>query len=193
MAELLKVFERVPPLSLLRICNPDFAKYATEQLLQHSDDLDFVQDILSAAGDSKELNPLLNSVLAGFGRRKRYGRFKCGQLNLHFDQLRFAGTTTPSDEDLKATDVLSQGKQKTKETDSLSLCRYFQRRGGCRFSSENCRFTHKCIICDKPSHGAANCYSRNNSTNSSPTNSGANRRDERPPHPRFRRERANNT
>ena len=77
----------------------------SNHLLQHSDDLDFVQDVLKASGGSRELNPILNLVLVGFGRRRRYGRFKCGQLNLQFDQLRFADTKTPKDDDRKAKDI----------------------------------------------------------------------------------------
>ena len=47
------------------------------------------------------MNPILNSVLAGFGRRRRYDRFKCGQLNLHFNMLRFVITENDKDDDLK--------------------------------------------------------------------------------------------
>ena len=82
MAELLKILGKIPPLSLLSLCNPEVGKYVAEHLLQHSDDLDFVQDVLKTTAGSKELNPILHSVLAGFGRRRRYGRFKNGQLNL---------------------------------------------------------------------------------------------------------------
>ena len=105
MADLIKVFEKIPPVSLLHICKPEFAKYLSDHLLQHSDDLDFVQDVLTATGRSRELNPILNSVLAGFGRRRRCDRFKSGQLNLHFDQLRFASTKTVKDNDLMVTDL----------------------------------------------------------------------------------------
>ena len=114
VAELLKVFGKISPLSLLYICNPEIGKYVTEHLLQHGDDLDFVQDVLTATGVSKELNPILNSVLAGFGRRKRYGRFKCGQLNLHFDRLRFAETATENDNDEKSKRSHSKSSGKAK-------------------------------------------------------------------------------
>ena len=99
VAEVIKDFSKIPPLSLLQIFNPEIAKYVTEHLLQHSNDLDFVQDVLKAAGASKELNPILSSVVAGFARRRRQGRFKYGQLNIHFDRLRFADTATEKDHD----------------------------------------------------------------------------------------------
>ena len=71
-----------------------------EQLLQHADDLDFVQDTLTASGSSLQLNPLLNGVLAGFNRRRRHQRFKYGHRTLEFDRLRFAQTASDLDSDL---------------------------------------------------------------------------------------------
>ena len=106
---------------------------------------DILQDVLKAAGASKELNPILNSVVAGFGRRRRQGRFKCGQLNIHFDRLRFAETATEKDHDYKAKDLAKQIEEKAKTNASMSVCRYFQQRGGCRFGSSNCKFAHRCI------------------------------------------------
>ena len=68
-------------------------------MLQHADDLDFTQDVLTATGSNVEMNPTLNAVLAGFARRKRSGRFKDGQLNLEFDRLRYTSTVSPKDGD----------------------------------------------------------------------------------------------
>ena len=191
VAELLKIFAKIPPLSLLHLCNPDFGKYVTEHLLQHGDDLDFVQDILSAVGSSKELNPILNSVLAGFGRRKRQGRFKCGQLNLHFDRLRFAETATPEDNDMMAKDLTKKTPQQQRIPDHLNICKFFQKPGGCRFSSSDCRFVHRCVICNMTNHGAITCYTRTNSSGPEPARRRESQRQERPPNPRFRRGRAN--
>ena len=148
VAEVIKDFSKIPPLSLLQIFNPEIAKYVTEHLLQHSNDLDFVQDVLKAAGASKELNPILSSVVAGFARRRRQGRFKYGQLNIHFDRLRFADTATEKDHDYKAKDLEKQIEEKAKTNVSMSVCRYFQQRGGCRFGSKNCKFARRCITVD---------------------------------------------
>ena len=186
----MKVFGKIPPLSLLHICNPKIAKYVTEHLLQHGDDLDFVQYVLKATGASKELNPLLNSVVAGFGRRRRHGRFKRGQLNVHFDRLRFADTITENDDDLKVKDFVKNAKDKSKVTNPMSLCRYFQQRGGCRFGSRNCKFAHRCIICNMHGHGAITCQARGHSAASTTATAEESRR---PPNPRFRRERATTT
>ena len=186
----MKVFSKIPPLSLLHICNPEIAKYVTEHLLQHGNDLDFVQDVLKATGSSDELNPILNSVLAGFGRRRRQGRFKCGQLNIHFDCLRFAKTTTEKDHDYKPKDIVTQAEEKAKATGSMSTCRYFQQLGGCRFGSRDCKFAHRCIICNMFGHGAVTCQARRQRSASATSNAGVNRR---PPNPRHRRERAATT
>ena len=121
VAELLKVFGKIPPLSLLCLCNPEFGKYVSEHILQHADDLDFVQDILSATAVSTALNPILNSVIAGFGRRKSYRRFKYGQLNMHFDRLRYAESETKNDHDIKGKEA--QGTPKKRNVDSSLPCR----------------------------------------------------------------------
>ena len=76
-----------------------------KHLLQHGDNVDFVQDVLSAIGGNPELNPILNGVLAGFARRQRFGRFKCGQLRLDFDRLRYANKITPNDSNLVSKEV----------------------------------------------------------------------------------------
>ena len=191
VCELLIVFGKILPLSLLYICNPEFGKYMTNHLLQHSDDLDFIQDVLKATGGSRELNPILNSVLVGFGRRRRYGRFKCGQLNLQFDRLRFADTKTPKDDDRKAKDVGEKATQRTAgSTNLLSICRYFQQSQGCRFGSRDGRFAHRCSICNATGHGAITCQTRVRSMRAEPVEPQERRR---PPNPPTRRERASTT
>ena len=186
VAELLKVFGKIPPLSLLYLCNPEFGKYLSEHMLQHADDLDFVQDILSATAVSTALNPILNSVIAGFGRRKSYRRFKYGQLNMHFDRLRYAESETKNDHDIKGKEA--QGTPKKRNVDSSLPCRWFQKQGGCRFRTKMCLFAHKCTICDMPGHGAIKCRTRSSNT---ATESVAAEERRRPPNPRTRRERAN--
>ena len=167
-----------------------------EHLLQHGDDLDFVQDVLSATGGNPELNPILNAVLAGFARRKRSGRFKCGQLNLDFDRLRYANTSTPKDSDLAAKEVIQNSTGNNKVSDGSRSCNFFQRPAGCLFGA-NCKFQHQCVICGSQSHGAIACKTKKKSS-SNVKRTGEwkqaernQREQERPPHPRSRRERAN--
>ena len=163
----------------------------SNHLLQHSDNLDFVQYVLKATGGSGALNPILNSVLMGFGRRRRYGRFKSGQLNLQFDQLRFADTKTPKDDDRKAKDMGENAIQRTAgSTNLLSICRFFQQSQGCRFGSRDYRFAHRCAICNMTGHGAIACQTRGRSMRAEPVEP---QERQRPPNPRIQRERANTT
>ena len=164
-----------------------------DHLLQHGDDLDFVQDVLSATGGSMELNPILNSVLAAFSRRKTYGRYKCGQLNLDFDRLRYANTITPKDSDLQAKEVTQNQESKTDSNAGQGICKFFQQQAGCRFGL-TCRFSHSCVICNSADHGAMACVRRSDgnlqdSRHEGPSDNRSRR--ERPPNPRFRRARAN--
>ena len=194
-AELLKKLSQAPPLAVLRLCydqkNYDFS----EQLLQHADDLDYVQDILTTTGNSLQLNPMLNGVLAGFNRRRRQNRFKYGNSTLDFDRLRFAETASKLDSDLCATDVVGGTKEKKKDNKSNpgenanstsgAICRFYQKTAGCRRTK--CIYVHKCIICNRTGHGAVNCYARTKFKEEPVSTSQATRSDERPPDPRTRR------
>ena len=60
VAELLKKFGQAPPVAILELCFGRTEFNFTEKLLQHADDLDFVQDVLSAVGASNGINPVLN-------------------------------------------------------------------------------------------------------------------------------------
>ena len=153
-------------------------------MLQHADDLDFTQDVLTATGSNVEINPTLNAVLAGFARRKRSGRFKDGQLNLEFDRLRYASTVSPKDGDLQVPEQPKRWKQQE--------CKFFQRPGGCREGSR-CGYVHRCILCERQSHGASSCGTRTAPGTGVTIENRTNRARERPPNPRSRRERANNT
>lgn len=192
VAEMLKILGRIPPISTLQLCNPQAATWMKEHLLQHGDDLDYVQDVLTATGENTELNPILNGVLAGFARRKRHGRFKHGPLNLEFDRLRYANTATPKDSDL-ATLMASQKK---KQPDTNNSCHFFQQAVGCTYGM-GCRFKHKCVVCGKSSHGASDCPDAGRSSGrkrdrlDGRQEADTQREQERPPNSRKRRSRAN--
>ena len=162
-----------------------------EQLLQHADDLDFVQDTLTASGNSLQLNPLLNGVLAGFNRRRRHQRFKYGHRTLDFDRLRFAQTASDLDSDLFATEVRNARTNSTwQEKGSKSsgaICRFFNKPAGCR--RQKCIYSHRCIICNKTGHGAASCFTRQKLNNEELPPLEPTRSQERPPNPRTRRAR----
>ena len=184
---------RASPLAVLKLCFGTDKYDFPDCLLQLADDLDFTQDTLNAAGESLVLNPVLNGVLAGFNRRRRYSRFKYGHHTLELDRLRFAHTVSEKDSDLFATEV-KKNRKAGKSTGFTTLCTFFQRAGGC--SQNNCLFSHKCSICSKPNHGAVDCFSRRQNGNRTKKRQDPKTREdtmqepEKPPHPRFRRARA---
>ena len=130
MAEFIKQLGRASPLAVLKLCFGTDKYDFPDCLLQLADDLDFTQDTLNAAGESLELNPVLNGVLAGFNRRRRYSRFKYGHHTLELDRLWFAHTVSEKDSDLFATEV-KKNRKAGKSTGFTTLCTFFQRAGGC--------------------------------------------------------------
>ena len=158
-------------------------------MLQHADDLDFVQDTLTATGGATQLNPILNGVLAGFNRRRRHGRFKFGHQTMEIDRLRFANTASELDSDRSATEGKGRKQSKSSRTSeaptSNAMCRFFQKTGGCRRWA--CSYRHRCVICGDAGRGAVICQKR---MYKPPLNS--NQSPERPPNPRTRRARAIN-
>ena len=203
-AELLKQLGRAPPVAVLQLCYGIDKYNLPESLLQHADDLDFTQDTLTATGESMELNPILNGVLAGFNRRRRYNRFKHGSHTLEVDRLRFQHTITEKDSDLYATEVLKKkGTDQQKDNSRRDgtnvirfnrVCNFFQRARGCSYNG--CKFIHKCAVCNRLGHGAIDCYSRRpqnrTGTRISKTDSTSEQAitQTRPPNPRTRRSRA---
>ena len=194
VCELIKKFGKLAPLTLLKICYGHRSFDFAERLLQHAEDLDFVQDTLTATGVSPSINPIFNGVLAGFNRRRRHGRFKFGHYNLELDRLRYAFTATPRDSDLAAADVTKDNPKQSQSTSKKQYsardpCWFFQRTAGCRRNP--CPFTHKCMICNRPGHGAVDCQSRRNREDRRPeTRETENSAHDRPPNPRSRRARA---
>ena len=191
VAEVIKSLGKAPPLAVLKLCYGSKEYDCTDHMLQHADDLDFAQDTLSATCCSLQLNPTLNGVLAGFNRRRRFGRFKWGQQTLEFDRLRFGETASEKDSDLFATEVVgSKPKKKAGEKDggnssSGAFCRYYQKAAGCY--RRQCTYAHKCIICNRRGHGAVTCVALGRASD---RESHRRSSEERPPNPRTRRVRA---
>ena len=122
-----------------------------ENLLQHSEDLDYVQDVLNIVGSHSELTPTLHAVLAGFNRRRTSGRFKQGHPSIVMDRLRFSHLASSND------DYGDSRPRRKKRTRFVSkACFYFQKREGCN-NPKTCKFKHKCNICWSQSHGATFC------------------------------------
>ena len=79
-AQFLKALGRAAPMDVLRLCHKEKGNAIGELFLQQAEDLDFVQNVLTATANHKELNPLLNAILDAFGRRKQYRRFNSKEV-----------------------------------------------------------------------------------------------------------------
>ena len=155
-SKVLKKVEAVPPLALLRLCNKKLGDYVMDSLSQHSDDLDFVQEVLDAVGSESPLSPTMHGVLAGLSRRRNYGRFKHGHQSIGMDILRFSHLARPNDKDSRNKVKKNAGNINRV---SKGVCQFFQRQRGCR-KQDACQYDHRCIICDGKSHGAWACRER---------------------------------
>ena len=153
-----------------------------ESLLQHNNDLDYLQQLTTSLGKRTELNPSLNAVIEAFNRRRFYGRYKKDGQSVELDTLLHQRSKGDNDEDESSKDN--------------RVCFNFQR-GHCAFKF--CNFQHKCSICFSPSHGANSCRKAETASNSTtmhrgPPAIGTSRTQTAtsPPHPRYRRDRAAN-
>ena len=168
----------------MELISKERKEQVTEKLLQHADDLDYLQNLVTSLGREPGLNPLMNAVEEAYARRRFTGRFKTTGQSVRLDIMLHKSTRGTADDDESAA-----AREKNRQP-SLRLCYKFQR-GECRWPG--CTFQHQCRICSSKEHGADTCTlgssqrSRNNS-------SGARSRQlpetTRPPHPRFRRDRA---
>ena len=70
--EMLKIMAKLPPISALQLCNKQFGDWITEHVLQNGDDLDFVQEVVSATSDVGSINQSRNESWQTFlcGRNK---------------------------------------------------------------------------------------------------------------------------
>ena len=155
MAQLLARLSNAPPMAVLQLCNAEKGKAINNMIQQHSEDLDFVQEVLTAVGNHSELNPTMHAVLAGFTRRRNFGYFKNGAHNVDIDRLRFSHTASPKDADgggQKKNDNSTSSNSRNQST-RKAICYYFQRVAGCN-APGRCKFAHLCILCDGWAHGA---------------------------------------
>ena len=135
-----------------------------------------MQSVLTSLGNKPELNPSLHAIHAAYTRRRFTGRFVKQGRSLDMDTLLHQDSKGARDDDTMA---LQKERQK-KTSPSSYLCKSFQK-GKCTFT--RCRYVHQCAICDSFSHGAIGCNKME------PSQSGASTK-LKPPHPRFRRDRA---
>ena len=97
-----------------------------DSLLQQSEDLDYVQEVLYAASDSA-LSPTKHAVLAGFCRRRNNGSFKKNGESVAMARLRFLHLTSPKDQYAGST---MKKDPRSKSSALKGLCQHFQRSVG---------------------------------------------------------------
>ena len=151
-----------------------------ETLLQHANDLDDVQELLTSLSTKASLNPSLNAVVNAFSRRRFKGCFKTEGQSVELDTL--LQQTTKSKKD-KESYTASTSRRFDR------LCYAFQRES-CAVSS--CNFSHRCSLCYSYEHGAIRCTYNSGGQNATHGAARTPAPASRPPHPRYRRDRANN-
>ena len=149
-------------------------------MLQHANDLDYVQELLTSLSTKASLNPSLNAVVNTFSRRRFKGCFKTEGQSVELDTL--LQQTTKSTKDSESPTASTSRR-------SDRLCFAFQRES-CALSS--CSFSHRCSLCYSYEHGAMRCTYNRGDQNATQGAARAPAPASRPPHPRFRRDRANN-
>ena len=193
-AEFKKALGQAPPLEIIKFVNKPLFEKLSKGLLQHADDLDYVQDVVTSLGEKTGLNPSMNAVADAFMRKRFTGRFKREGQSVELDTLLHSSSKTAQDADEEA------GKQQTNFRSS-NPCHHFQN-GSCPYA--RCRFLHICSLCKSNSHGSKSCilnqdrssytspraYHIRERISYKPSRVKAAPKDDRPPHPRYRRTRA---
>ena len=190
--QFIKMLSKMSILGILKLINKPRFDEVTELLLQHADDLDYIQSLLNLLGEKPELNPPMNAVSDAFNRRRFTGGFKQENQSVVLDTLLNANTKTPKDDDSLAIKDESSTKRSTRSPGESpgNYCFHFQNN---RCTFRNCKFRHICMRCQASGHGSSTCsavlpISRNLTGNTATVPATAQARG--PPHPRFRRDRA---
>ena len=176
-AQFIKSLGKMSPLNVLRLIDKTNEKALTAALLQHADDIDYVQSLLNVIGTETGVNPAMNAVADAFSRRRFSQRFKTGDQNVKLDALLNSECRVPADDDEAVGQKSRRSPQSQPNTNYAKPCFLFQS-GTCSF--QPCKFRHVCLICHSPSHGSNTCDRRSSQTVVP----------NKPPHPRFRRDRA---
>ena len=188
-----KALAKAPFLEALRFIDKEKTAQLVESLLQNADDLDYLQSLMTSVGKQPSINPTMNAVAEAFARRRVTGRFKTGAQSVALDTMLQLSTKGDTDDDGMMPH--SASRQTPKQTKSSGICFRFQR-NACTFRP--CIYRHRCSICYSYAHGSTTCNRFQPPQNSSSprpersSNTMNQQRTTRPPHPRFRRDRATN-
>ena len=107
-------------MDVINYVNKEKGEKITKVLLQHADDLDYLQDLLNSISKKGSLNPSLNAVVQAFSRRRFKGLFKSEGQSVVLDTLLYQGTKSEKDDEAPVV-------QKTKTPNSSPrFCYRFQ-------------------------------------------------------------------
>ena len=147
-----------------------------ESLLQHADDIDYLQTLITSLGRRSEVNPSMNVVIDALRRRRFKGRLKSQGESVELDTLLHKETKGEKDQDAEFPKKTVRGQN----FPDKRMCYAFQK-NSCVYP--NCRYRHVCSVCDSESHGAIACNRKSNTGGDAVKKT-------KPPHPRYRRDRA---
>ena len=137
--QFIKALGKMSPLNVLRLIEKTNEKSLTDALLQHADDLDYVQNLLNLIGSETGVNPAMNAVSEAFCRRRFTGRFKTGDQNVKLDALLNSGSKVTTDDDEAVRQRTRKGSQIQSNASSTKTCFRYQT-DTCNFRP--CRFRH---------------------------------------------------
>ena len=189
-AQFLKALRKAPLLQILEITNKQRYKEILGRVMQHDDDLDYLQTLLISANNEPAVNPTMNALNEAFARRWFSGRFRTAGRSIELDTIVHMCTKGEGDDDDKA--------QKQIKSDAKPYPCFAFQHDNC--NKRQCRFSHKCMKCGSSSHGSDRCDSSRSSGSRRTRRASSDRGSthtsttpSRPPHPRYRRDRARTT
>ena len=189
-AQFLKALRKAPLLQILEVTNKQKYKEILGRVMQHDDDLDYLQTLLISANNEPAVNPTMNALNEAFTRRWFSGRFRTAGRSIELDTIVHMCTKGEGDDDDKA--------QKQIKSDANPYPCFAFQHDNC--TKRQCRFSHKCMLCGSSSHGSDKCDSSRSSgsrrtqrTSSDRGSTHTSATPSRPPHPRYRRDRARAT
>ena len=100
--QFIKLLSQAPMLEVMEVICKEKKDVISEKLLQHADDLDYLQNLISSIGRETSINPSMNAVAEAFARRRYTGRFKTTGQSVRLDTMLYRSTKGTTDEDESA-------------------------------------------------------------------------------------------
>ena len=189
VAEVLKALSKAAPLTVMKLLNVDKGDQVVSKLGQLQAELDFTQSVSDLVSRQDPLNPSLNAIAEAFKRRNLGGVFLQESQDLSLQALMHSLNKSGNDSDLITPEMKGAKGRGT----STRLCFAYQS-GICRWPS--CVYQHRCASCNKYGHGKWKCFSNTSKSTEAPLpgelvpkTEKTRFSGEKPPNPRYRRDR----